>query len=459
MSGQILVVDGTATRRITLKVRLAAACYDPMTARSAAEALAVLARVTPLMVLVGGEPEDMDATDLCRHIAAAHPGLPVLMMVPDQDRIAALRAGATAVLDPQTDDLNLFARIRRMMRDQHDPRPVEPAPGLAEAQAPFHPGPAAAPASVLLVAEDAASAVAWRQALAARLAAHLRVANAERALSEAALGLVPDLYLIASDMAQAGDGLRLLSELRSRSASRNAAFAVVLGAERQDMMSVALDLGAGDVLPDTLVTPPVVEEAALRLSALISRKRSADQRREAEAHERSLALIDPLTGLVNRRFALPRLAEICASGEACAVVAMDIDSFKRVNDCHGHAAGDAVLVRVAERLGPLAGARGFVARLGGEEFLAVLPGSSLAEAKAVARRMRLAVSLDPIILCDGGGSLHITISAGLAARPHHLPGCGSERAQDLIRRADEAMLIAKRTGRDRLIVAEITAAA
>lgn len=453
MSGQILVVDGTATNRITLKVRLATACYDPLTARSAAEALGMLGRADPAMVLIGGQPGDMSAADLCRQIAALRPGLPVMMMVPRQDRIAALQAGAAAVMDPPISDLDLFARIRGLLRDQHDASAIK-APGLAEERAAFDHGRAAPAASVLLVAGDAARAVGWRQALAARLPARLRIADAEQALAEAAEGLVPDLYLIAGDIAQAGDGLRLLSELRSRALSRNAAFAVVLAAGRQDMMSMALDLGAGDVLPETLVTPPMVDETALRLSALIRRKRSADQRREAEEHERWLARIDPLTGLVNRRFAIPRLAELCAAGEPCAVAAMDIDYFKRVNDCHGHAAGDSVLVSVAERLESIVGSRGFVARLGGEEFLAVLPGSALAEAETLVRRMRCAVSECPVPLPGAGRPLKITISAGLADRPADQPGCGAERAAELIGRADDALLIAKRTGRDRLIVTQ-----
>ena len=70
MEGQILVVDGTATSRITLKVRLAAACYDPLTARTGVEALGVLARCRPSMVLVGGPPGDMDAIELCARIGA-----------------------------------------------------------------------------------------------------------------------------------------------------------------------------------------------------------------------------------------------------------------------------------------------------------------------------------------------------------------------------------------------------
>mgnify|MGYP002738496226 CR=1 FL=1 len=70
IEGPILVVDGAATNRITLKVRLAAACYQPLTARTGAEALEALASARPSMVLIGGPPGDMDAVELCRRITA-----------------------------------------------------------------------------------------------------------------------------------------------------------------------------------------------------------------------------------------------------------------------------------------------------------------------------------------------------------------------------------------------------
>lgn len=461
MEGQILVVDGAATNRITLKVRLAAACYDPLTARTGVEALAVLARCRPSIVLIGGPPGDMDAIDLCARIGAEAPGLPVVIAVPQQQRIAALKAGAAAVLDMPLDEGGLFARIRGLMRDRHAGSAAVHRPGMAEEQQAFLPARGATQPSVLLIAGDPTAGMGWRHALAPRLAAQLRVADPERALAEAAVGLVPDLYLIAADMAQPGDGLRLLSELRSRRSSRDAAFALVLEPRRRDMMSVALDLGAGDVLVSTLAAADMADEAALRLSTLIRRKQSADGRRAAEERERSLAWIDPLTGLPNRRYALPRLVELCRRDEGiCTIVAIDIDRFKEVNDLYGHAAGDAVLSEVAARLDGIVPAPGFVARVGGEEFLAVLPEFTGAEAAALTARMRARVSDMPILLPgrEGGPQLRITISAGIASLR---PGAEDPQARAglLMERADDALLRAKRGGRDRLMISGVDAAA
>lgn len=461
MSGQILVVDGVATNRITLKVRLAAACYDPLTARTGEEVLTILSRSRPALVLIGGNPGDMSSIDLCRQITHVRPGLPVMMMVPMEDRVSALEAGAAALFETPIDDLSLLARIRSLMRHQNDNTPTMLLPGLAEDQLDFEFGgecQLTSSASVMLVADDTGVAMCWRQALASRLNAHIRIADADRALTEATVGRVPDLYLIAADLGQPGDGLRLLSELRSRGYSRNASFAVVLSSREQDMMSIALDLGACDVLPADFSLPEGVDEAALQLTALIRRKLSADRNRQAAEHERTLARIDPLTGLLNRREAMPRLSNVCGSGNACAVVTVDIDCFKRVNDRYGHAAGDKVLVEVADRLDRIVGARGFVARMGGEEFLVALPHVGCAEAEETARQIRLAVSERPIQIPGGAEALRITVSAGLASRYAGRPGFGQNVAAELLARADDALLTAKRAGRDRLIVAALDAA-
>lgn len=467
MSGQILVIDGTATNRITLKVRLAAACYDALTARTAAEAVAILQRCRPSLVLIGGPVPDGDRITLCAQIAAGWPGLPVVMSVAQDERVAALRAGAAAVLDTPLDEMNLFARIRGLMRDL-GAEPAALAPGMAEAQAEFDLGGAMGPdaqrepPSIVVIAEDAVAGMAWRHALASRIEAQLRISDPERALAEAAVGAVPDLYLIAADIAQPGDGLRLLSELRSRRHSRDSAFAIMLAPGRQDMMSVALDLGAGDVLPTQAVTAAIADEAGLRLATLVRRKLGADARRAAAESERRLARLDALTGLPNRRYALPRLNALCAGGGAgrrCAVVAVDIDRFKVVNDGYGHAVGDAVLVAVAERLQGVVPAPGYMARMGGEEFLAVLPDTDESGAARIAERMRAAVSGEPIRLSgrDAGLALRITISAGVASLPYGVAGAAAVAA--MLEQADDALMRAKRAGRDRLIVSGLEAAA
>lgn len=167
----------------------------------------------------------------------------------------------------------------------------------------------------------------------------------------------------------------------------------------------------------------------------------------AETRLRQMATTDPLTGLANRRAAMQRLAgEVERAQRADAglgVLMLDLDRFKRINDTAGHAVGDAVLAAAAE--GMASEARGYdtVARIGGEEFLVILPGASEAEAMSAAERIR-----DAVVRRTGavaGVESPVTASAGVAAR---LQG-EHESAGDLLRRADRALYRAKDAGRDR----------
>ncbi|HRO16044.1 MAG TPA: diguanylate cyclase, partial [Paracoccus sp. (in: a-proteobacteria)] len=437
-------------------MRLNAACHDTLSAQTGAEAMACLLRGTPDLVLIGGTPSDMGPVELCRRIAARSPGPPVMMLVDPGQQVEALRAGAAAVLNAPADELTLLARLRSLLRDNRSPSPLTESRGggLAEEAAPFVMGGApCAAGGIMLVTDHPATGLAWRQILAARLREPIRLRDPDRALAEAASGQVADLYIIAADIQQTGDGLRLLSELRARPLSRDAAFAVLLRPERGEMATVALDLGAGEVLP-CHPAATAAEEAALRIAALIARKRLADQHRRNDEIERSLARADPLTGLANRRAVLPHLQRLCAGagheGGRFAVIALDIDRFKRVNDRHGHAAGDRVLTTVAARLRAAVEPPGFVARMGGEEFLAVIPGADAATAAAIARRMRHEVAATPVPLpaLAGGDSLTITLSAGVATCEGH-----DAEMESLLERADRALRGAKASGRNCLMVA------
>jgi diguanylate cyclase (GGDEF)-like protein len=159
------------------------------------------------------------------------------------------------------------------------------------------------------------------------------------------------------------------------------------------------------------------QETALRLRLQLSRQRRVEALRQAVRQGLELAATDPLTGLYNRRYALARLDRIAQqaveTGVCYAVMILDIDRFKQVNDRYGHAAGDAVLLTVAGRLRAALRPSDLLARIGGEEFLVVLPDASLASARAVAERLRAAVSDTPVALPDGLGSVAVTLSAGL----------------------------------------------
>jgi len=159
------------------------------------------------------------------------------------------------------------------------------------------------------------------------------------------------------------------------------------------------------------------------------------------ARLRRLSSADPLTGLLNRRGLDTLLGD--ESLEVLSIAMADIDHFKRVNDEHGHAVGDVVLQVVAERLAAAVRQTDAVARVGGEEFLLVLPGASLEVARRVCERARRSIRDTPIEV--GGTSLPITLSFGVARRAE------AESREDVTRRADEALYEAKQSGRDRVV--------
>ena len=170
-----------------------------------------------------------------------------------------------------------------------------------------------------------------------------------------------------------------------------------------------------------------------------------------QAFLRAQSQRDPLTGLANRRglhdAATSRGVDVQFNG---ALLMVDIDHFKHVNDGHGHAAGDSVLVEVSRRLSGVVRGDDVLARWGGEEFLIYMPGVDASQAQALAQRVLQAVGGQPVDLPTAGQRLPVTVSVGYGAFP--LPGArlplSLERAINL---ADMALYTAKSQGRNRAI--------
>jgi two-component system cell cycle response regulator len=211
---------------------------------------------------------------------------------------------------------------------------------------------------------------------------------------------------------------------------------------------MAFDLGADDVI-DAGLEP---REVAARLSRLLDRKRRDDQLRATLSDGLRLAVIDPLTGLFNRRYALAqlgRIAERAQRGDSgFAVLAIDLDRFKAVNDSFGHAAGDCVLIEVARRLSLSMRAGDLLGRIGGEEFIVALPQTTASNALALANRLRLAVEAAPVRI-DTATAISVTISVGLAVSGPLTPA-GAEPVAATLARADRALLRAKADGRNQV---------
>ncbi len=187
-------------------------------------------------------------------------------------------------------------------------------------------------------------------------------------------------------------------------------------------------------------------------------QRQLDEAKQAElVRMEQIALTDPLTGLPNHRTMMDQIEEELArcqsTQQSCAVVFVDLDHFKRINDTWGHRAGDAVLCEVGHRLKEKVRQDEAVGRYGGEEFVLVLTNTDLREAKQRAERLRVVLAEEPCLLSSEGGTLAetvipITASIGVALYQEH----GTTRAA-LIEAADRAMYYAKQTGRDRVCLA------
>lgn len=182
--------------------------------------------------------------------------------------------------------------------------------------------------------------------------------------------------------------------------------------------------------------------ALLLIFLLLDRALHRLVRRPAREHSqalRRLALQDSLTGAVNRRGFMDRLAQVQHQQALLSLVMIDIDHFKVINDRHGHAAGDGVLREVAARLRRQMRCADLLGRLGGEEFALLLPATDLAGAQAQAELARQALRREPMAIAGT-----VTASFGVAQWD------GSESAADWLHRADLALYEAKRRGRDQV---------
>lgn len=200
-----------------------------------------------------------------------------------------------------------------------------------------------------------------------------------------------------------------------------------------------IDIGDRKLAEDKL------REANVRLEVQLAEIRTLQEKLSEEA------LRDPLTGLYNRRYlseTLPReLSRANRKNQPVSVVMMDIDHFKQLNDAHGHGAGDLVLKELGALLRGHMRGEDIACRFGGEEFVAILPGTSLETAVQRAEQWRLA--FQAMRLPYEGQALQATLSFGIASFPRH--GMTDE---ELLFKADDALYQAKRSGRNRVMVCE-----
>lgn len=213
-------------------------------------------------------------------------------------------------------------------------------------------------------------------------------------------------------------------------------------------MTVWTDWSSANKVPDDLQSLTYIVTLAVLL--INSMGFVLMQAEHAIAQQHDLASHDRLTGLYNRVALMEAMEQQVALARRrqspLAMLMMDIDHFKRVNDLHGHLVGDEVLRMVAQRAKSRLRASDLLARFGGEEFLALLPGTDVADAVAVGESIRQAVGQQPMVV--KGESIAVTISIGVHAA---IPGLQPQATEAMISICDEALYEAKHGGRNRVI--------
>ncbi len=249
----------------------------------------------------------------------------------------------------------------------------------------------------------------------------------------------PDVVLLDIEMPGL-DGYEVLARLKGAPELQDIPVVFLTSRSGMDDVVAALEAGAHDYLRK----PFEPQELVARVAAAAQVKKLQDQLRQRNDELDRMTRTDALTGLFNRRHLDQELIrQYSIAYRNCtpiAVLLLDIDHFKNVNDTYGHPAGDFVLQEFGRRLGAEVRAGDIAGRWGGEEFLVVLPGADLPAALTAAERIRLAVCRAPVVL--NGTQIPITVSGGCALGPLDTP-------EELVARADAALYEAKVGGRNR----------
>jgi two-component system cell cycle response regulator len=452
LTARVLIVDDIPTNVRLLEARLSAEYFDVVTASSGQQALEICAAGEIDIVLLDVMMPEMDGFEVCARLKAdrktSH--IPVLMVTAlDQpsDRVRGLEVGADDFISKPIDDVQLMARVKSLVRlkaltDELRARArtgqeiaIEDAM-LAMDSISHDDG------RVLLVDTDIRHADRIRGYLSANNRVDMLANPADAAL--AVSGGQYELALVSMALKDF-DPLRVCSQMRTAEQTRS--LPIILIAEEDDRPRVVrgLDLGVNDFI----MRPVERNELLARVRTQIRRQRYAVELRQSVNNTMALAVTDDLTGLYNRRYFERHLSILLAKaqeqGRDMAVMLIDMDYFKSVNDTHGHDSGDAVLREFADRLRRNIRGVDLACRFGGEEFVVLMPDTDSQQAHGVAERVRSAVA-DKVFDVGNGRPLAVTVSVGLALNEQP-----ADTPDVLLKRADVALYRAKRGGRNRVV--------
>jgi two-component system cell cycle response regulator len=449
MSARVLVVDDNEANRKLLQDKLKNEYFHVITAVDGEDAIEKARAEEPDVILMDVMMPKLDGVEACRQLKldprTEH--IPIVLVTAlneREDRLRGLGAGADDFLNKPVNDLHLLSRVRaltkyKMVADELRKREASGKRiGVIDA---VTSGRASEPARILVVDENE------RQAR--RICRYLEGLHRPISHSEATQlgisGSMVDLMIVSLSNEKL-DGLRLCAYFRSLESTRDLPILVIAEPDDEKKAVRALDLGASDIV----IKPIDSEELCARVKTQVRKKRYLDALRARLDQSMELAVTDQLTGLHNRRYMRVQLEQFVKranmGGTAVSILLCDIDHFKKINDIHGHSAGDDVLREFGRRLRDNIRPIDLACRYGGEEFVIIMPETTQQLAHSASERIRHIIADDPFSI-GRGDMLNVTMSGGIATiiPPEDL-------LDALLKRADEALYRAKSNGRNAIEV-------
>ncbi len=455
MTALILVVDDVPANVKLLEAKLSAEYYDVVTARNGFEAIEQAKQHKPDLILLDVMMPGMDGFEACRRmkedVSISH--IPVVMVTAlsdVSDRVQGLEAGADDFITKPINDTALFARVRSLIRIKVllDELRMRNKTGqeigvIGDDENSFTSD--VSGSSVLVIDDD----VVQTKRINETLSQYYKVeviedpeearAHAERKAEEI------DLIIISTELMEI-DGLRLATQLKTVEELRHIPVIMLVDEHEDQLMLKGLELGINDYL----ILPVDDNEMIARLKTQIRRKKYQEALRANYQTSLSMAITDKLTGLYNRHYLDTHIMNVVQQAmenhKPLALMIMDMDHFKPVNDTYGHDVGDEVLKQLADVIVNSTRGSDLAARLGGEEFVVLMPETNEIASYEMGERMRRMVEEHVFKVSHEVGQIHKTVSIGVSNL--NLTG---DTAAELVKRADVALYDAKNSGRNKVL--------
>lgn len=461
MTAQILVVDDVPANVKLLEAKLTNEYYNVIGASDGFEALAIAKEKRPDLILLDVMMPGMDGFEVCKKLKedpkVSH--IPVVMVTAlsdHKDRIRGLDAGADDFLTKPISDTALFARVKSLVRikvllDELRMRDQTRAQLGIEAENTFTSD--VSNSKILLIDDDPIQAKQLIQKLEGTYNVQW-IADHEGCIEQASEGDY-DTILVTTQFADI-DGLRLATQLKNEGSLRHVPVLMLVDEDDEQIMFKGLELGINDYLR----IPVDKNEMTARIRTQIRRKRYQEALKNTYQQSVSMAITDGLTGLYNRHYLDTHLTNLYKQAietrRPLSVLILDMDHFKEVNDTYGHDVGDSFLKQLSKLLLDTARSSDLVARYGGEEFVLLMPETNPDSIKETAERIRKIIEeilfITNPVTAEG---IHKTASIGIAnIRLPKTPTEPVETPDELLKRADEALYVAKNNGRNQVVVSE-----